>query len=145
MRSMLLGFVAALALAACAGPSPSLSASALASAFASASPASALASPSASPSQSSTGVIETAEQAAVVAERLTTIAGPWTIGDVEHGTYKRLWQGSTNDLSGQGTAVQARKAAMVVWRVELIGPTGQEQLYVDEATGQLLDWIIQGS
>jgi hypothetical protein len=144
MRQMLLGVVAALALAACASPSPSPSASAPASAFASASP-SASAPPSASPSPSSTGVIGTAEQAAIVAERLTTIAGPWTIGDVEHGTYKRLWQGSTNDLSGQGTADQARKAATVVWRVDLIGPTGREELYVDEATGQLLDSITQGS
>jgi hypothetical protein len=80
-----------------------------------------------------------------VAERLTTIAGPWAIGDVEHGTYGRLWQGSTNDLSGQATADRARKAATVVWRVDLVGPTGRAQLYVDEATGQLLDTIIQGS
>jgi hypothetical protein len=34
---------------------------------------------------------------------------------------------------------------LVVWRVLLIGPTGREELYIDEATGQLLDWIIEGS
>jgi hypothetical protein len=91
------------------------------------------------------GVIATAGQAAVVAERLTTIAGPWTIGDVQHGTYENLWQGSTNDMSGQGTADRAKKAARIVWRVDLAGPNGLEELYIDEATGQLLDTITQGN
>jgi hypothetical protein len=101
--------------------------------------------PSAFPSQAADGVIDNAERAAVVAERLATIAGPWTIGGVQHGTYENLWQGSTNDMSGQGTADRAKKAARIVWRVDLAGPTGLEELYIDEATGQLLDWIIQGS
>jgi hypothetical protein len=54
-------------------------------------------------------------------------------------------QGSTNDPSGQGAADRARKAAIVVWRVDLVGPTGREELYIDETTGQLLDAITQGS
>jgi hypothetical protein len=101
--------------------------------------------PSAFPSQSANRVIDNAERAAVVAERLATIAGPWTIGGVQHGTYENLWQGSMNDPFGAGTADRARKAARIVWRVDLTGPNGLEELYIDEATGRLLDTITQGN
>src|SRR5882757_7431636 len=117
MKSMVVaGFLALSTLVACANPFPSASVTAQPPSFPSASAA-----PSASSSQPVNGVIGTAEQAAVAAERMTTIAGPWTIGDVQHGTYERLWQGSTNDMSGQGTADRARKAARIVWRVDVTG------------------------
>jgi hypothetical protein len=48
-------------------------------------------------------------------------------------------------MSGQGTADRAKKAARIVWRVDLAGPNGLEELYIDEATGQLLDTITQGN
>ena len=134
MRPSLLGLAAVIALAGCTGPSPSPSAS-----------ASTTAASSASPSQSLTAGVRTAEQAKIAATRLTTIAGPWTIDEVAHGTYRQLWRSATNDLSGQGIADQARKAPMVVWRVNLVGPNGREELYIDEATGWLLDFITQGS
>jgi hypothetical protein len=91
------------------------------------------------------GVIGTADQAALIAERLTTIAGPWKVGDIAHGTYESLWGGSTSDLTGKGTADRAAKASRIVWRVELSGLNGWEQLYIDEASGQLLDAITQGT
>ncbi len=133
MRPTLL-VVAAIALMGCAGASSSPSASVTTTAG-----------PSASPSQSPTAGVRTAEQAKVAATRLTTIAGPWTIDEVAHGTYGQLWRGATNDLSDQGIADRARKAPMVVWRVDLFGPNGREELYIDEATGWPIDWIIQGS
>jgi hypothetical protein len=34
--------------------------------------------------------------------------------------------------------------AAVVWRVALQGPTGSEEVYVDEASGSLVDSIVQG-
>lgn len=115
----LVGALFLLALVACAGPS--------------------------TPTPTASAVIETAEQAAFVAERLTTIVGPWKVGDIEHGTYESLWQGSTSDLSGQGTAERERNGPKIVWRVDLSGPNGSEQLYIDEANGQLLDAITQES
>lgn len=90
------------------------------------------------------GGIGTPEQAAAVAQQLTTISGPWTVGDVQHGTYESLWQGSTSDLTGQAAAERAVKDPKVVWRVGLSGPSGLEELYIDEATGELLDAITQG-
>ena len=80
MRPMFLGLVVAIALAGCAGPSPSSSATASMSALA---PASASRLPTPFPSKPSTGAIGTAEEAAVVAKQMTTIGGPWTIGDVD--------------------------------------------------------------
>jgi hypothetical protein len=118
------GALILLLLTACAGPS---------------------ATPSATPSPSASDVIKTAEQAASVAEHLTTISGPWKVGDIQHGTYGSLFEGSTNDLSGHGAAERATNAARIVWRVDLTGPSGSEQLYIDEASGQLLDAITQGS
>jgi hypothetical protein len=99
--------------------------------------------PATSPSVS--GVIETAEQAALAAERLTTIAGPWRVDNVAHDTYESLWQGSTNDPTGQGAAESRRKAPKIVWRVDLSGPSGLEELYIDETDGKLLDAITQGN
>jgi len=88
--------------------------------------------------------VVTREQAAIAAKHLTTIAGPWTVGDIEHGTYVSLWQGSTNDPTGQGAAARAIKNPLTVWRVDLSGPGGFEELYIDETNGDLLDWITQG-
>jgi hypothetical protein len=101
--------------------------------------------PAPTPSPSASGVIGTADQAALIAERLTSIAGPWKVGDIAHGTYESLWGGSTSDLTGNGTADRAAKASRIVWRVDLSGPNGSEQLYIDEASGQLLDAITQGT
>ena len=101
--------------------------------------------PSPTPSPSVSAVIGTADQAALIAERLTSIAGPWNVGDIAHGTYESLWGGSTSDLTGIGTADRAAKASRVVWRVDLSGPNGSEQLYIDEVSGQLLDAITQGT
>jgi hypothetical protein len=91
------------------------------------------------------GVISTPDEAVARAEGLTTIVGPWSVGDVEHGKYESLWQGSSNDLSGQGTAARATLRLVVVWRVNLSGPSGSEQLYIDERNGHLVDAITQGS
>jgi hypothetical protein len=124
VRFALGGILLLLLVAACAGPS---------------------ATPSATPSPSTSGVIATAEQAVVVAERLTSISGPWKVGDVQHGTYESLFRGSTNDMSGQGTAARAAIAARIIWRVDLSGPSGLEELYIDETNGQLLDAITQGN
>ena len=115
----LAGALFLLALAACSGPSPS-------------------------PSASANSGIGTADQAAAVAERLTSIAGPWQVGDIAHGSYESLWSGSTNDLTGNGTAERAARGLRIVWRVDLTGPNGAEQLYIDGVTGQLLDAITQG-
>jgi hypothetical protein len=91
------------------------------------------------------GGVETAAQAVVVAERLTTVVGPWVVGDVERGPFERLWQGSTSDLSGAGTAARAFDGPRVVWRVDLTGPNGWEELYIDATTRELVDAITQGS
>ena len=88
--------------------------------------------------------ITTPADAIATAERLTSIAGPWVAGDVRQGTYAELWQGSTNDLSGTGTADRASTGPTVVWRVDLSGPSGVEELYIDARTGRLVDSITQG-
>jgi hypothetical protein len=105
----------------------------------------ACAGPTVSAPASAGRAISTGQQATVAAERLTTIAGPWQPGDVEHGTYEMLWRGSTSDLSGEGTMARASMAVAIVWRVALSGPTGREELYIDEATGHLLGAITQGN
>jgi hypothetical protein len=105
----------------------------------------ACAAPTVSAPASAARGISTAQQATAVAERLATIAGPLQPGDVEHGTYAALWQGSTNDLSGAGTSARASMAGTIVWRVDLSGPTGHQQLYIDEATQQLLDSITEAN
>ena len=88
--------------------------------------------------------ITTAADTIGTAERLTSIAGPWVAGDVRQGTYAELWQGSTNDLSGEGTAYREAMGPMIVWRVDLSGPGGVEDLYIDAGTGQLVDAVTQG-
>jgi len=88
--------------------------------------------------------ITTPEQAAVVARQLTSISGPWTVGEIQRGTYGSLFRGSTNDVSGQGTAARAAIGPKIVWRVDLSGPSGLDELYIDATTGQLLDAITQG-
>jgi hypothetical protein len=88
--------------------------------------------------------LATAAQAVAEAERLTSVAGPWVVGDVETGTYSDLWQGSTDDPRGDGAAEWQSKQAKVVWRVDLTGPHGIEELYLDRASGALLDAITQG-
>jgi len=79
-----------------------------------------------------------------MAERLTSVSGPWVVGDVETGTYADLWRGSTNDPHGQRGAAWQAEQATVVWRVDLTGPHGLEELYLDRATGALVDAITQG-
>lgn len=97
------------------------------------------------PSPSSDAAISTPEAASAAAIRLATISGPLTVGEIKHGTYADLWGGSTNDLSGQGTADTAAKAGLIVWRVDVAGPSGWQELYIDEATRVLLDTITQGT
>ncbi|MEO8469354.1 MAG: hypothetical protein ABI573_06765 [Chloroflexota bacterium] len=92
----------------------------------------------------STGPLDARAQAIAAATQLTSIAGPWTVGDVQMGTYRNLWQGSTNDLSGEGTADRLKKGELIVWRIDLKGPGGLEQLYIDSVTWQLVDSITQG-
>ena len=71
-----------------------------------------------------------------------SIRGPFNVGEVRQGTYADLWAGSTNNALGGGA--KAPKPDLVVWRVDLVGPTGQEQLYLDAANGELVDSITQG-
>lgn len=104
-----------------------------------------MASPAPSPSASSDAAISSPEAAGAAAIRLATISGPLTVGEIKHGAYVDLWGGSTNDLSGQGTADSAAKAKIIVWRVDVAGPGGLQELYIDEATGMLLDAITQGN
>jgi hypothetical protein len=33
---------------------------------------------------------------------------------------------------------------MIIWRIDVAGPTGLEELYLDAATGSLVDSITQG-
>ena len=103
------------------------------------------ASPAPSASSPTGAVISTAEAATAAAIRLATISRPLTVGEIKHGTYADLWGGSTSDLPGQGTADRAAKAGLLVWRVDVVGPTGREELYIDERTSALLDAITEGS
>ena len=97
------------------------------------------------PSPSAAPSVDPAAEAVAQAERLTTIGGPWTVGEVRLGTHGELRQGSTNDLSGQGTATREALQNRVVWRIDLAGPHGSEQPYPAAATGALVDGIRQGS
>lgn len=100
----------------------------------------------AAPTPSATLVPRLVDRASAVAaaERVTTIAGPWVAGEASEGTYAELWRGSSNDMSGQGTAEREALGPRLIWRVDLSGPNGIEELYLDQATGQLLDAITQG-
>ncbi|HEY7130641.1 MAG TPA: hypothetical protein VH440_00230 [Candidatus Limnocylindrales bacterium] len=86
------------------------------------------------------------DAAAIVAaaERLTSIGGPWEVREVSKGRYVDLWRGSSNDMTGADQAGPDVKAGLVVWRVDLAGPNGIEELYIDSADGQLVDAITQG-
>ena len=86
----------------------------------------------------------TAADATSAAEALSQIAGPWTVGEVVQGTYSDLWQGSSNDPTGAGASFRSANDGRVVWRVDLTGPYGFEELYIDVATAQLVDAIEQG-
>lgn len=86
-----------------------------------------------------------AAQAAILARRVATIAGPWTVEVATRGTFANLWHGSTSDLTGEGAAEIAQLGAVAVWRVELHGPSGSQQLFIEQATGRLLGAITQGS
>jgi len=97
--------------------------------------------PSATPTP---GLVDRAS-AVAAAEFVTTIAGPWVAGEASTGSYAELWRGSTNDLSGQGKAAREALGPRLIWRVDLSGPNGMEELYLDQATGQLLDAITQGN
>ena len=90
------------------------------------------------------GLVDRAS-AVAAAEFVTTIAGPWVAGEASKGTYAELWRGSSNDLSGKGTAERKALGPRLIWRVDLSGPNGLEELYLDQATGQLLDAITQGN
>ncbi|HEY4752207.1 MAG TPA: hypothetical protein VIH37_02910 [Candidatus Limnocylindrales bacterium] len=82
--------------------------------------------------------------AAAAALRLASIGGPLTVEEVRHGTYAELWDGSTNDLSGVGTASRASRAPLTVWRVLVAGPNGSEELFIVDPGGVLIDTITQG-
>jgi hypothetical protein len=47
--------------------------------------------------------------------------------------------------AGSVTPPLAAMASSMVWRVDLSGLNGSAQLYIDEASGQLLDAITQGT
>jgi len=100
--------------------------------------------PAPAPEPAAGPLLGDAAQAAILARRLATIAGPHTVEVVTHGTFANLWHGSTNDLSGQGASAITGATPVVVWRVELAGPSGSEQLFITEATGELLGAIVQG-
>lgn len=95
-------------------------------------------------SESPVVAVPNADGASVVAVRLASIRGPFNIGEIKRGTYADLWRGSTNDALGASAADAAATAQLVVWRVDLQGPTGSEEVYVDEATGALVDSIVEG-
>ncbi|HET7029723.1 MAG TPA: hypothetical protein VFI34_04365 [Candidatus Limnocylindrales bacterium] len=76
------------------------------------------------------------------AERLTSIHGPWTVGEVQLGRYADLWRGAAHDPGDP--ADPQRPPDRVVWRIDLSGPEGIEELYLDATTSQLVDAITQG-
>jgi hypothetical protein len=104
--------------------------------------------PSPSPSPSAAPAIgaepvTTPEAAAADAIQQASIRGPFNVGEVRQGTYADLWAGSTsNALDGPGKVEP--DPDLVVWRVDLVGPTGREQLYLDAATGDAVGSIVQG-
>ncbi len=102
-----------------------------------------LPSPSPSPAPALGGVPVTSEAAAAAdAMQHASIAGPLTVGEIRQGTYADLWAGSTSNVLGNGG--KAPNPDLIVWRVDLVGPTGQEQLYLIAADGELVDSITQG-
>jgi hypothetical protein len=82
--------------------------------------------------------------AVTAAQRLTTIHGPWTVEETRAGTYAELWDGSTNDTTGQQAAEFRANGARAAWRVLLVGPDGREELFLDRETGKLLSSVTQG-
>ena len=117
--------IAALALtilAACSAPGPS--------------PASTLT----STPESSAVAIGSREAAAQAARVNASIRGPVDVGGVELGRYRDLWMGSGSDLSGAPQPADD----LIIWRVDLTGPTGREQVYLDAGSGAVVDRIVQG-
>ena len=84
--------------------------------------------------------ISSPQAAADAAIHFATIHGPLTVGDIKHGTYSDLFAGSTNDLSG----APGPDPNVEVWRVDVTGPGGAQQLYLDATTGLVVDSITQG-
>lgn len=80
----------------------------------------------------------------VAAETLASIGGPWEVREISRGRYADLWRGSSSDLSDSGQADLNTNAALIVWRVDLAGPNGIEELYINSTNGALVDAIIQG-
>ena len=110
-------------------PSPSASVSASASSFQASDPA--------------PGIDD--RDAIAAAERSTSIQGPWRFTEIRQGLYRDLWRGSSNDMSGAAQRFFAARSGLIVWRVDLEGPHGFEELYIDVSTGALVDSITQGS
>ena len=65
---------------------------------------------------------------------------PWTVHQIDIGRYADLWRGSANDPGGD----PQRPPDRIVWRIDLMGPDGDEELYLDSATYDLVDAITQG-
>ena len=89
-------------------------------------------------------VIGTADQAALIAERLTSIAGPWKVGDIAHGTYESLWGVNQRPDRHWHRRSGGEDFESGVARPP-VGTERLEQLYIDEVSGQLLDTITQGT
>ncbi len=87
----------------------------------------------------------TEAEAISAARRQATIAGPLTVGEVAHGSYGNLWQAPTSNLPAEGSPAPQVSPDLIVWRIDLSGPNGREQLYIDEFSGQVIDAIWPGN
>lgn len=88
--------------------------------------------------------ITTEADAVLAAEADASITGPFVVQGAIEGRYVDLWQGPTNDPSGLGASLRATLADKVVWRVQLTGPYGAQDLYIEATTGVLIDYMVQG-
>jgi hypothetical protein len=88
--------------------------------------------------------LESRSEAIAAAETLTSIGGPWRVGDVVEGRLGDVFQGSANDPDSVGASFRAENDPKTVWRVDLTGPNGSQELYVEASTGKLITYIIQG-
>lgn len=150
MKRLIAATIVTFVIAACAveGPTPSQRPSAVSPSLPSGeAPVATMSTPAPAPSPSGaapSGAIDSQGAAAETAKRLTSIAGPWVVGVTTRGRYADLWEGSTSDLSGQGTAARSALADVIVWRVDLSGPSGWEQLYIEASDSKLVATITQG-